>query len=62
MAIEVMRPQHCLHRAGDLCGEKTTALSTPLRTSQVWFGSLTGMEQSWLRPPLLRVPQKSYQS
>lgn len=43
--------KHCLHRAGDLCGEKTIELSMFLRTSKVWFGSLTGMEQSWFRPP-----------
>lgn len=43
--------KHCLHRAGDRCGEKTTELSTSLRTSKVWFGSLTRMEQSWLRAP-----------
>lgn len=44
-------------------GEKTTELSTSLRTSKVWFGSSfqTGAVLAQ-GPPLLHVPQKSHQA
>ena len=53
--------EHILHRVGDLWREKTTEFSRSLRTSKIWFGSLTGMEQSWLRFPAAAWAQKGHQ-
>lgn len=53
--------EHILHRVGDLWREKTTEFSSSLRTSKIWFGSLPGTEQPWLRSPAAACAQKGHQ-